>query len=354
MTSCFTALQQLRKELEQQDPSLPKFSEMHLHVVSQNNFPTAAGLASSAAGFAALVRAIADLYQLPQSPSELSRIARLGSGSACRSLMGGYVAWEVGREDDGSDSIAEQIADEDHWPMKAAILVVSASKKAVSSTSGMQKTVATADLFESRARYIVPVRMNRMQQAIKARDWEEFATLTMKDSNSFHAVCLDTFPPIFYLNDTSRGIIALVHELNRVARKTVAAYTFDAGPNAVIYYLPENEAWIVSLLNNCFEGIHGTEELPELDPAKSDSVLHPDFNLRLVKAVAGGVSRIILTEVGSGPQKVDAPECSLIDDWGQPRRFEGVIVFRQSHNRPEDPKGLDMPRTQPTDLRQPS
>jgi len=71
------------------DPTLPKLSEYFVHVVSENNFPAAAGLASSAAGFAALVRAIADLYQLPQGPGELSKIARQGSGSACRSLFAG-------------------------------------------------------------------------------------------------------------------------------------------------------------------------------------------------------------------------------------------------------------------------
>jgi diphosphomevalonate decarboxylase len=287
---------------------------MPLHIVSENNFPTAAGLASSAAGLAALVRAIADLYELPDSPADLSRIARQGSGSACRSLFGGYVAWNMGHKEDGSDSLAEQVAELSHWPeMRAAILVVSAAKKGVSSTAGMQSTVATSELFKHRAENVVPVRMERMKTAIRQKDFSTFADLTMRDSNQFHAVCLDTSPPIFYLNDTSRGIIRLVEELNRVAGKVVAAYTFDAGPNAVIYYLKENEEYVMGLLKTCFEGVQGIENV-----STSNDVLGEDFDVYLVKAVLGGVSRIILTEVGGGPEKVT--ERSLIDEKGLPKK----------------------------------
>jgi diphosphomevalonate decarboxylase len=255
---------------------------MPLRIVSENNFPTAAGLASSAAGFAALVRAIADLYQLGQSPGELSRTARQGSGSACRSMFGGYVAWNIGEKDDGSDSIAEQVAPASHWPsMKAAILVVSAEKKGVSSTAGMQHTVNTSGLFVQRARSVVPARMERMRTAIEQRDFATFAELTMLDSNSFHAVCLDTFPPIFYLNDVSRGLIRLVEELNRVAGKYVAAYTFDAGPNAVIYYLEENEVLVNALLKHAFGSVPGMENVSLPAIADLDTILK-DFNVRLI------------------------------------------------------------------------
>lgn len=293
---------------------------MHLHIVSENNFPTAAGLASSAAGFAALVRAIADLYVLPHSPGVLSRIARQGSGSACRSMYGGYVAWNMGVKEDGSDSVAEQVAPASHWPsMKAAILVVSASKKDVSSTAGMQATVATSELFTHRAKNVVPERMERMKTAIRDRDFATFAEITMKDSNQFHAVCLDTSPPIFYLNDTSRAIIRLVEELNRVAGKIVAAYTFDAGPNAVIYYLEENEMWVLTLLKTCFEDTPGVPDTTLPEATKGTSILGKDFDLRLVKAVLGGVSRVILTQVGDGPEKVEGR--SLINEKGGPKNL---------------------------------
>jgi diphosphomevalonate decarboxylase len=232
-------------------------------------------------------------------------------------MFGGYVAWNMGIEEDGSDSLAEQVAPESHWPqMKAAILVVSAAKKGVSSTAGMQSTVASSELFVQRANHVVPVRMEKMKQAIMKKDFATFAELTMKDSNQFHAVCLDTSPPIFYLNDISRGIIRLVDELNRVASKIVAAYTFDAGPNAVIYYLAENENWIIALLTTCFQGVPGLEKFPTF--AEGDvPVLGDDFDVWLVKGVLDGVSRIILTQVGEGPEKV--MDRSLIDERGEPK-----------------------------------
>jgi len=258
-----------------------------VHVVSENNFPTAAGLASSAAGFAALVRAIADLYQLPQGPGDLSKIARQGSGSACRSLFGDYVAWEIGTDDEtGDDSYAVQVAPASHWPeMRAAILVVSDKKKSVSRTVGMQTAVKTSTLFKERAESIVPLRMGLMKKAILERDFETFAELTMKDSNSFHAVCLDTTPPIFYLNDVSRNIIAVVEELNRVVRRKVAAYTFDAGPNAVIYY-EKMEGVVLGALKRA-----GLVEVDGLQ-GKIVEVRTPEgFSEKLGGVLAQGVSR---------------------------------------------------------------
>ncbi|KAG9125112.1 diphosphomevalonate decarboxylase, partial [Ceratobasidium sp. 392] len=106
LATCITEMKQLRAKLEESSPEKPKISQYHVHIASFNNFPTAAGLASSASGFAALVASLAHLYELPATPSELSVIARQGSGSACRSLFGGYVAWEMGSQPDGSDSFA--------------------------------------------------------------------------------------------------------------------------------------------------------------------------------------------------------------------------------------------------------
>ena len=272
-----------------------------MHVVSENNFPTAAGLASSAAGFAALVRAIADLYQLPQCEGELSKIARQGSGSACRSLFGGYVAWEMGADDEtGEDSCAVQVAPASHWPeMRAAILVVSDKKKSVSSTAGMQATVKTSTLFKERAESVVPKRMELMKEAILERDFEAFAELTMRDSNGFHAVCLDTTPPIFYLNDVSRNAIMVVEELNRVVGRKVAAYTFDAGPNAVIYYEEKEEGVVLGALKGV--GLQGVEGL---DGKKVEARVPEGFSEKLEGALAQGISRVILTGVGEGPTSV--------------------------------------------------
>lgn len=316
--ACFRELRALRTQLEEQNSSLPKLAQLPLRIVSENNFPTAAGLASSAAGFAALVRAIANLYELPSSPTDLSRIARQGSGSACRSLFGGYVGWEQGSAQDGSDSVAFQVAPANHWPnMRAIILVVSAAKKGVSSTTGMQTTVATSSLFAARANETVPRRMKEMQDAIKNKDFESFGKVTMMDSNSFHATCLDTYPPIFYLNDVSRSAIKIVEAINNAAGKIIAAYTFDAGPNAVVYYLAENEAEVAGL----FKTIVGDKDGWQSE--RGSKVQANAQALDNVKDEAGpaitlleeGVSRVILTGVGEDPFRVEE---SLIDEKGEP------------------------------------
>lgn len=319
--NCLKDLRSLRQELESSDDSLPKISQFGLHIVSENNFPTAAGLASSAAGFSALVVAISKLYKLPQSTSEISKIARKGSGSACRSLFGGYVAWEMGDEKDGSDSKAVEVAPLSHWSnMKAIILVVSADKKDTPSTSGMQTTVKTSDLFQWRIKEVVPKRFEEMKKSILNKDFPTFADLTMKDSNSFHATCLDSFPPIFYLNDTSKKIIKLVHSINDFYNETIAAYTFDAGPNAVIYYESENESKIFKFLYKLFSKVEGwstkysTEKLSSFNAQFEEIKSKIDFTLddELYK----GVSRIILTQVGDGPQDTNE---SLVDANGFPK-----------------------------------
>ncbi|XP_059628436.1 diphosphomevalonate decarboxylase 2 [Cornus florida] len=211
------------------------WEKLHLHIASYNNFPTAAGLASSAAGFACLVFALAKLMNVKEDQGKLSAIARQGSGSACRSLYGGFVKWIMGKDDKGSDSIAVQLADEKHWDeLVIVIAVVSSRQKETSSTSGMRETVETSRLIEHRAKEVVPKRIVQMEEAIKNRDFPAFARLSCADSNQFHAVCLDTSPPIFYMNDTSHRIISCVEKWNRSEGTPQVAYTFDAGPNAVL------------------------------------------------------------------------------------------------------------------------
>lgn len=320
---CLQDLRSLRRKLEDKNPSLPKFSQWKLHIVSENNFPTAAGLASSAAGFAALVVAIAKLFNLPNDMSELSKIARKGSGSACRSLFGGYVAWEMGELQDGSDSKAVEVLPMEQWPqMKAAILVVSDVKKDTSSTQGMQLTVKTSDLFKERIETVVPNRFIEMKKAIVDHDFASFADLTMKDSNSFHATCLDSYPPIFYINDTSKKIIRLVHNINAFFNETIVAYTFDAGPNAVLYYLEEHEPKLFAFLYKLLNSVDGWNHKYSNDQLngfvatfendykeKIDFFMDPEFYK--------GITRVILTRVGPGPQ--DTTESLVNESTGLPK-----------------------------------
>ncbi|KAM0715501.1 hypothetical protein Q7P37_008999 [Cladosporium fusiforme] len=275
--ACFRELRQLRKDVEANNDSLPKLADLKLKV-------------------------------LPATPTDLSKIARQGSGSACRSLFGGYAGWQKGEEEDGSDSLAYEVAPASHWPeMRACILVASADKKDISSTTGMQATVATSALFQERATNIVPKRMKAMEKAVQNRDFEAFATLSMKDSNNFHATCLDTDPPIFYMNDTSRAAVRMCEAINDAAGKIVCGYTFDAGPNAVVYYLAEDEDRVAGT----FKAILGDKigwESKKGQAVKTD-VQVPEGNEIIAEMLKKGVSRVIVTSVGDGPRKTEEHLC---------------------------------------------
>ncbi|XP_073119119.1 diphosphomevalonate decarboxylase 1 isoform X1 [Henckelia pumila] len=306
------------------------WDKMHVHIVSYNNFPTAAGLASSAAGLACLVFSLAKLMNVKEDHSKLSAIARQGSGSACRSLYGGFVKWIMGKEENGSDSIAVQLADEKHWDdLVIIIAVVSSRQKETSSTSGMRDTVETSALVEHRAKVVVPKRIIKMEEAIKNRDFPAFAALTCADSNQFHAVALDTCPPIFYMNDTSHRIISCVEKWNRFEGTPQVAYTFDAGPNAVLishdrktaalllqrllfYFPPQAETDLNSyvigdktILQDA--GIQEVKDIETLTPP-------PEINANIpAQRYKGDVSYFICTGPGRGPVVLTDENKSLID-----------------------------------------
>ncbi|KAF8658268.1 hypothetical protein AX16_002044 [Volvariella volvacea WC 439] len=329
--TCIAEMKRLRRqEVEEKDTNEPKLSDWHVHIASYNNFPTAAGLASSASGFAALVASLASLYTLPVSSSTLSRIARQGSGSACRSLYGGFVAWEMGSSLDGVDSLAVQVAPQSHWPdMHALICIVSDDKKGTSSTSGMQRTVETSPLLQHRIKEVVPQRMKDISAAIVKRDFDTFAKITMADSNQFHAVALDTEPPIFYMNDVSRSIIALIVEYNRISLANgggyKAAYTYDAGPNAVIYALKENMKDIIRLIVKYFPQQKGSFKdvfnlFAGADAADEGATVH-GFNENVAKRFEiGAVKGVIHTRVGDGPRSLSHEE-SLLQEDGSPKEL---------------------------------
>ncbi|KAJ2998909.1 diphosphomevalonate decarboxylase [Globomyces sp. JEL0801] len=309
-----------RKKMEDEDPKLADMSTWKVVIASVNNFPTAAGLASSASGFACLAYCLFQLYELPLSISELSRLARVGSGSACRSLFGGFVKWEMGLKADGSDSLAVQVCDENAWKdMEALILVVSDAKKDVGSTEGMQDTVNSSDLLKHRIESVVPERMKNMEHAIKTHDFDAFAELTMIDSNQFHAVCLDTYPPIFYMNDVSRQIIRFVTAYNKVFLKKDAhgkqrgyraAYTFDAGPNAVLYLNKKHVAEVIGLVNHFFptttsesdKTLYYGRGINYLNDIKTKDIELLIKKIGLKPYPVDSLSRIISTSVGGGPR----------------------------------------------------
>ncbi|CAA7052100.1 unnamed protein product [Microthlaspi erraticum] len=273
------------------------WEKLHLHIASYNNFPTAAGLASSAAGFACLVFSLAKLMNVNEDQSQLSAIARQGSGSACRSLFGGFVKWNMGVKEDGSDSVAVQLADEKHWDdLVIIIAVVSSREKETSSTSGMRESVETSLLLKHRAEEVVPRRISEMEEAIKNRDFTSFTKLTCTDSNQFHAVCMDTSPPIFYMNDTSHRIISLVEKWNRSVGTPEIAYTFDAGPNAVL--IAKSRKVAVELLQGllyCFP--------PKPDTDMKSYVLGDKSIVKEAGLEGGDVPQEIKDKIGNQDQK---------------------------------------------------
>ncbi|CAB4378980.1 diphosphomevalonate decarboxylase [Rhizophagus irregularis] len=338
LQNCLRATKKLRKEYEDQlsdeigIDNVQPISSYNLHICSENNFPTAAGLASSASGFACLVYTLSQLYELPISTTELSKIARQGSGSACRSLFGGFVNWQMGIKQDGSDSQALQIAPHDHWPELAALIcIVSDAKKGTSSTEGMQNTVKTSTLLQYRINNVVPERMKSMTNAILHKNFNKFAEITMKDSNQFHACCLDTFPPIFYLNDVSRSIIRVITEYNNTTGRPdefKAAYTFDAGPNAVIYALKQNIPEIINIISKYFppskNNVSYFSDPYNLFPNEKENIgklsLPNNFNENIIPVFPDdSVKQILHTRIGNGPR---INHDSLLNPNGYPKNLK--------------------------------
>jgi len=288
-----TVLSQMRKRATRHGDAM-------LRIVSANSFPTAAGLASSAAGYAALVITLAEVFAVPLN-SDLTTVARMGSGSACRSLYGGLVAWQSGSADHGCDSIAVQVAPKAAW-LEITILVLNAGKKHTSSTDGMVRSVQTSPLLAFRAKSVVPGRISEVSKAYKSRDFEQFGKLMMQDSNQFHATCLDTYPPVFYLTDDSRKVIQLVHRLNAAAGRVIAAYTFDAGPNAVIFSQTKDTPVVVQHLQHFFPPtVASTSHIPPLPPTEDEVV--PKMMISGLAPETGVVQQIYQTRVGDGPRK---------------------------------------------------
>ncbi len=198
-----------------------------------NTVPTAAGLASSASGYAALVLALNDLFQWQLSSEKLSLLARLGSGSASRSLFPGFAVWHVGTQDDGMDSYAEAI--DTQWPQLCiGLLKVDISEKPVSSTTGMQQTVNSCELYQAwpeKAKKDIET----IQSAIQTKDFTLLGETAENNAMSMHATMMATWPPILYWQPES---VAAMHKIWQLRQQGVEVYfTMDAGPNLKLLFL---------------------------------------------------------------------------------------------------------------------
>jgi diphosphomevalonate decarboxylase len=194
-------------------------------VESRNNFPSGAGLASSASGFAALALAASAAAGLQLSEAELSRLARLGSGSACRSVPGGFVEWVLG-EDDRS-SYAHSIAPADHWDLRDVVALIDVEHKAVGSTEG--HAVADTSPLQAARVATAPDRLVQARSAVLARDFAALAGVVELDSLMMHAVMITSSPVLMYWQPAT---IAVMHAVRQWRANGLAACaTIDAGPN---------------------------------------------------------------------------------------------------------------------------
>jgi diphosphomevalonate decarboxylase len=197
-------------------------------IETRNNFPASAGIASSASGFAALTVAAACALGLDSSQEDLSRLARLGSGSACRSLFGGIVEWETGTMHE--ESFAREIAPPDHWDLVDVIAIVSTAEKQVSSSTG-QRLAQTSPYLEARLQEVNTL-LPLVRQAIAEKHLAVLGESIEAEALSMHAVMMTSTPSLLYWNE---GTIALLHRIRQWRNEGLPAYfTIDAGPNVHI------------------------------------------------------------------------------------------------------------------------
>jgi diphosphomevalonate decarboxylase len=201
-------------------------------VESRNSFPTGAGIASSASGFAALTVAAAAGLGLDLTLAELSAMARLASGSACRSLHGGYVEWLAGTSHAGSYAV--QIAPPEHWRLIDAVAVVSGEPKEVSSEAGHR--LASTSPFLAARLATVDATLAACRAAILARDLVALGEAAEADALSLHAVALTSRPSVWYWNCGTQAVVEAVRAWRREGLP--AYFTIDAGPNVHILTLP--------------------------------------------------------------------------------------------------------------------
>jgi diphosphomevalonate decarboxylase len=194
-------------------------------VESRNNFPTGAGIASSASAFAALSLAASAAAGLQVDERERSRLARRGSGSACRSVPGGFVEWRAGTDDESS--YAYSLAPAKHWDLVDCVAVVSHAHKPTGSTQG--HALAESSPLQAARVASAAGRLEACRNAIVQRDFAALAAVAELDCNLMHAVMMTSQPPLLYWQPATLAIMHAVQEWR--AGGLPVFYTIDAGPN---------------------------------------------------------------------------------------------------------------------------
>ncbi|MCB0273898.1 MAG: diphosphomevalonate decarboxylase [Calditrichaeota bacterium] len=220
-------------------------------IVSENNFPTGAGLASSASGFAALTLAACAAANLDPTFTQMSEYARMGSGSAARSIFGGFVEMRHGRRADGMDAVAEPMYPQDYWPLEMLICVTEEGEKEIGSTAGMNLTRDTSAYYSAWIR-TGEADLAAMREALSKKDFQLVGELAEYSCLKMHALAMSANPGILYWNGTSVEIMQAIRKLRKAGHPVY--FTIDAGPQIKLLCPPGGSAAILEKIRD-FPGI---------------------------------------------------------------------------------------------------
>lgn len=232
--------------------------DLKASVKSRNNFPTAAGLASSASGFAALVGAAAKALMVSDDTRLMSEWARRGSGSAARSIFGGFVDMAHGQREDGQDAVAQPLFDRDHWSLSVVIAITNEGQKKVASTVGMDHTMASSPYYPAWVEG-AEADLAVAREAIRLRDFEKLADVSESSCLKMHASALAAQPGVLYWNAATVAGIHAVREMR--AQGVPVFFTIDAGPQLKAVCLPEARQQVEQVL----QSLPGVQRLIDSD-----------------------------------------------------------------------------------------
>lgn len=214
------------------------------HIDTTNTVPTAAGLASSASGFAALVLALNQACEWDLDDRALSMLARMGSGSAARSITPGFVEWHAGTRDDGGDSYAAAMATA--WPaLRIGLVVVSSEPKRIGSREAMEHTVRSSALYDAWPGQVA-ADLAHLHTAIADRDLDALGATAEGNALAMHATMIAARPAILYWLPESLAAMGRVHALR--AEGVPVYFTMDAGPNVKVLFEENHEATVAERL----------------------------------------------------------------------------------------------------------
>jgi diphosphomevalonate decarboxylase len=217
----------------------------YLHVSSINSFPTGTGLASSASGFAALTLAATKVFNLDFSERELSQLARLGSGSASRSIPDGFVEWKTAEVHE--DSFAHTLFPHDYWDIVDVITIVDAQHKKISSSQG-HEAASRSPFFQTRIKEYLPGQIEEIKTSLMERNFSRFGQAMETETLNFHAIILTSQPSILYWNPATLAVMHLVQKLREEGLQ--AYFNIDAGANVHVFTEEKNHAHLQRELLN--------------------------------------------------------------------------------------------------------